>query len=164
MKRLLMFIHLVLLLCCAFGCQQDSQSAREDAATALLKSDRAWARTTTAEDFMSFLAEDAIYMNADWGAMEGKNKYGPWLDQVFSRTDLVLDWDPARVGVGQSADMGYTAGDWRATWTDGEGKSVGVSGSYMGVWKRQDDGEWKVVAQMEFRGNSLFQQQETSAE
>ena len=39
MKRLPMFIPLVIWLCFSFGCQQGSQSAREDAATPLLEAD-----------------------------------------------------------------------------------------------------------------------------
>ena len=136
--------------------EPSTQSTREGAVTSLLDADRAWARTTTAEGFMSFLADDAIYVLFHARVMEGKKAWGPWLKELFSLADFVLDWEAVQVEVGPSADMGYTAGDWRATWKDADGKPIDRRGSYLAVWERQDDGKWKVIAETEYKGTSVW--------
>jgi ketosteroid isomerase-like protein len=113
---------------------------------------------------MSFLAEDAIYLYSPYFVKIGKKEWGPWLDEAFSRAEFELNWEAVRVEVGPSADMGYTAGDWRATWKDSEGKPNEVTGSYLAVWERQDDGEWKVIAESEYSGKTLFELHETRIE
>jgi ketosteroid isomerase-like protein len=134
------------------------QRAAGDAAAALLEADRAWARTTTAEAFKSFLTEDAIYLYYNEHVMFGAEEWGPWLDRMFATDEFVLDWKAARVEVGPSADMGYTAGDWVSTWRDAEGVAVERTGSYVAIWERQDDGEWKVIAETEAAGTPMFRQ------
>ena len=54
---------------------------------------------------------------------------------------FTLEWSPVRVEVSQSADLGYTFGNWIFTNAKKE-KSYGV---YMTVWKKQTDGSWKYV-------------------
>lgn len=165
MIRLLMLISLAILLCFTLGCQQDSQIANEEANTALLEFDRAWARTTTAEGFMPFLDEDAIYIAYQrWRVMIGKKEWGPWLHAAFSRSEFVVDWEAARVEIRPSGDIGYTTGDWRATWKEPDGKPMEFLGSYLAVWELQDNGEWKVIAYSEDAGNTLFKFREAPSE
>jgi hypothetical protein len=52
-----------------------------------------------------------------------------------------LEWGPDTVGVSASGDMGFTSGPWsaHAAGTDGL-----VHGHFLTVWKRGDDGIWRV--------------------
>src|SRR5262249_2029332 len=52
-----------------------------------------------------------------------------------------LEWGPDSVGVSASGDMGFTSGPWsaHAAGTDGL-----VHGHFLTVWKRGEDGVWRV--------------------
>jgi hypothetical protein len=52
-----------------------------------------------------------------------------------------LEWGPDTVGVSASGDMGFTSGPWtaHAAGTDGL-----VHGHFLTVWKRGEDGIWRV--------------------
>lgn len=52
-----------------------------------------------------------------------------------------LEWGPDTVGVSASGDMGFTSGPWsaHAAGTDGL-----AHGHFLTVWKRGDDGIWRV--------------------
>jgi ketosteroid isomerase-like protein len=105
-----------------------------------------------------------IYLMYHRHVMSGKKEWEPFIHQMFSRPEFELDWEPARVEVRPSDDIGYTAGNWRATWKDADGKPTELSGSYLAVWERQEDGEWKVFAETEDAGKSMFQLREIRPE
>jgi hypothetical protein len=67
----------------------------------------------------------------------------PALDALARDADdgAPLEWGPDAVGVAASGDMGFTSGPWtaHAAGTDGL-----VHGHFLTVWKRGDDGVWRV--------------------
>jgi len=67
----------------------------------------------------------------------------PALDALARDADdgAPLEWGPDTVGVSASGDMGFTSGPWsaHAAGTDGL-----VHGHFLTVWKRGDDGIWRV--------------------
>jgi ketosteroid isomerase-like protein len=55
-----------------------------------------------------------------------------------------LTWKPGReVLVG--GDVGYTVGTWERQPPPGSGQTNLTRGNYLTVWRKQDDGSWKVV-------------------
>jgi ketosteroid isomerase-like protein len=50
-----------------------------------------------------------------------------------------------------SGDLGYTYGNYVFVTTNKEGKPVTNYGKYASIWRKQKDGQWKVVVDM---GNS----------
>jgi ketosteroid isomerase-like protein len=59
-----------------------------------------------------------------------------------------LQWQPVKIDVAASGDLGYTVGTWQLTGKNHKGEPVSMKGKYMTVWKKQADGAWKVVADM----------------
>lgn len=55
-------------------------------------------------------------------------------------TSVMLTWQPLGADVAASADMGYTYGIYRLE----AGDSV-QRGTYVTIWKKQEDGRWKFV-------------------
>jgi ketosteroid isomerase-like protein len=47
--------------------------------------------------------------------------------------------------MGPSGDMGYTWGHFDGRSKDAGGNPVVTSGRYMTIWRKQPDGNWKVV-------------------
>lgn len=52
-----------------------------------------------------------------------------------------LEWGPEIVGVSASGDMGFTSGAWSA---HAPGTAEMAHGHFLTVWKRGDDGVWRV--------------------
>lgn len=64
---------------------------------------------------------------------------------VYADTSFSITWDPNYAEVAASGDMGYTVGRYeRRSRVDGD--TVVDSGTYLTVWRRQEDGSWKVKA------------------
>jgi ketosteroid isomerase-like protein len=59
-----------------------------------------------------------------------------------------ISWQPSKVDVSSSGDMGYSMGSYTLTMKDAQGNPVTDHGKYTEVWKKQADGKWKTVADM----------------
>jgi len=64
---------------------------------------------------------------------------------MFADPEFELSWDPTFASVGPSGDLGYTIGTYEMT-ISGEARPVTSTGSYLTVWRRQANGDWKVEA------------------
>lgn len=64
---------------------------------------------------------------------------------LYADTSFSITWEPNYAEVATSGDMGYTVGRYeRRSRVDGE--PVVDSGTYLTVWRRQEDGTWKAKA------------------
>ena len=92
---------------------------------------------------------------ADWFADDGValgNGAAPLLGKVaivksatWAAKDYQLTWTPTDALMGPSGDMGYTWGHFEGHSKDANGNPVTTSGRYMTIWRRQPNGDWKVV-------------------
>jgi ketosteroid isomerase-like protein len=92
---------------------------------------------------------------ADWFAGEGValgNGAAPLIGKVaiaksagWSPRDYQLTWTPTDAMMGPSGDMGYTWGHYEGRSKDSNGNPVLTSGRYITMWRREPDGNWKVV-------------------
>ena len=87
--------------------------------------------------FLAFLAEDGIVFRP--GPVNGKEVWGK-----RDETGLDLVWEPTFAVIARSADFGYDTGPakWRAN--KKEEKFTG-HGQFISIWKKQQDGSWKVA-------------------
>ena len=60
-----------------------------------------------------------------------------WVD-VFARPDFFLTWKADKVVVTESGTIAYSSGSWRMS-------GPNATGPYLAVWRRQADGQWKVL-------------------
>jgi ketosteroid isomerase-like protein len=51
-----------------------------------------------------------------------------------------------KIDVAKSGDLAYSLGTWQLKGKNPKGEDVTQSGKYITVWKKQQDGRWKVVA------------------
>lgn len=92
---------------------------------------------------------------ADWFAGDGVelgNGAAPVVGLVaiaksanWSPKDYQLTWTPTDAAMGPSGDMGYTWGHFEGHSKDANGNPVTTTGRYITVWKKQQDGTWKVA-------------------
>jgi ketosteroid isomerase-like protein len=97
--------------------------------------------------FLTYFAEDGVEI-VDGGGINDKDamrKQPPWPEGT------TLTWTPVHAEMAASGDLGYTYGKYVYTAKNKEGKVVANYGKYTSIWKKQKDGQWKVVVDM---GNS----------
>jgi ketosteroid isomerase-like protein len=92
---------------------------------------------------------------ADWFAGDGValgNGAAPLIGKVaiaksatWSPKNYQLTWTPTDAMMGPSGDMGYTWGHYEGRSKDANGNPVLTSGRYITMWRREPDGNWKVV-------------------
>ena len=78
----------------------------------------------------------------------GKAAIAKLTASAFTIPDFKLTWQPEKVVVARSGDLGYTSGTYIWTFKDASGKPVSDKGKYLTVWRKQADGSWKVLFDM----------------
>jgi uncharacterized protein (TIGR02246 family) len=113
----------------------------------IMEADRAFARATAengAEGWVSNFAVDGIMVSGQT-VVSGHDSIRALMTPLFADSTYSLEWEPRRAEVAISDDLGYTWGVYRRSRTDAGGDMVTETGSYLSVWRRGEDGEWKVV-------------------
>lgn len=112
----------------------------------LLQTDREFARATKAkraDGLISYFADEAVVPKNP--PLAGKFAIGDYYQKVFSVPDFSLTWVPTKAEVFTGGKLGYTVGKYVAKFKDKSGKRMEQDGTYITVWKKQDDGSWKVI-------------------
>jgi ketosteroid isomerase-like protein len=97
--------------------------------------------------FLTYFADDGVEV-VDGGGFDTKDamrKRAPWPEGT------TLTWTPIKAEMAASGDLGYTYGNYIYTAKGKDGKLVANYGKYTSIWKKQKDGQWKVMLDM---GNS----------
>jgi uncharacterized protein (TIGR02246 family) len=135
------------------GCSKSNgagASGNAQDATQAIKADEAkWNKQFAAQDqegLVSHYAEDAYFVAPGVAGTEGATP----IRQIFANAST----DPAfqvhfssdKIDVAKSGDLAYARGKFSENYTDkATGKVMSDSGSYITVYKKQDDGSWKAV-------------------
>ena len=93
--------------------------------------------------FADWFAEDGVSLGNGQPPGVGRVaivKSANWSPQVYQ-----LVWTPTDAAMGPSGDMGYTWGHFEGRSKDANGNPVVTTGRYMTIWRKQPDGNWKVV-------------------
>lgn len=93
--------------------------------------------------FAAWFAEDGVTLGNGAAPVVGRaaiEKSANW-----SPRDYQLTWTPTDAVMSPTGDMGYTWGHFEGHSVDANGRPVTTSGRYMTIWRKERDGEWKVV-------------------
>ncbi|MGA3091199.1 MAG: nuclear transport factor 2 family protein [Terriglobales bacterium] len=145
MKRIAITV-LVLLAVVAWGTEAKSPSGAD--LLFQLEADFAADVASHGHDaFLSHFAEDGVEVvdGGGFDSIDAMRKRAPWPEGA------TLTWTPVKADMSASGDLGYTYGNYVFTAKNKQGKVVVNYGKYTSIWKKQNDGRWKVVVDM---GNS----------
>jgi ketosteroid isomerase-like protein len=93
--------------------------------------------------FADWFAEDGVALGNGAAPLVGRvaiAKSANWDPKVYQ-----LTWTPTEAQMGPSGDVGYTWGHFEGHSKDANGNPVVTSGRYITIWRKQPDGNWKVV-------------------
>ena len=65
-------------------------------------------------------------------------------------TSFTMTWEPKGADISSSGDMGFTYGVYKVATAD-----TTLQGTYLNVWRKQDDGTWKFVVDTGNQGISM---------
>jgi len=100
------------------------------------------------EKIVAFYADDASMLMPNMAILTGKDAIRSSL-QAFVAGDpnFALSYSSTKVEVARSGDVGYSQGTYTMKMTDPKTKKVLTeNGKYVTVYKKQADGLWKAVA------------------
>ncbi len=121
------------------------------AADAVRAADAAWLKVYAARDLdksVAFFDEQGSMLVPNAPIATGKDAIAKLIARGFALQDYKLVWHPDKAGVARSGELGYTSGTYELSFTDTSGKTISDKGKYLTVWKKQADGAWKVLFDM----------------
>jgi len=155
MKKLLMVIPLVFLLCFTFSCQQQGEEVAEESVVDV-EADKAavremlnqYAVACNTGDFdlwISLWADDGVQMPPDTPARIGIEQIREAMKPAFDQMTLdmtITSIEDAKV----YGDLGLTRCEYQLDMTPkAGGEIIHTTGKALTLYERQSDGSWKVV-------------------
>jgi uncharacterized protein (TIGR02246 family) len=146
-KKLLTLMGILIAGACSSGATID----REANVAALRETAEAYHAAASGKDaqaVITFYADDAMMVPPNADRVEGIEGVRNYRFGFIETPGVELRFETIRVEVASGGDMGWTLaiGDVNFTRPDGEPGSDRVRDFH--VWKKQDDGSWKVVVDM----------------
>jgi uncharacterized protein (TIGR02246 family) len=114
-----------------------------------------WNKASQARDLdkaVSYYAEDAVFFVDKGALVKGKNSIRMAWKDILAPTAPALSFTTSFVEVARSGDIGYEYGTAEFTTTDKKGKPSVEKGKYVTVWKKQPDGSWKAIVDIDNGG------------
>ncbi len=109
-----------------------------------------WAAAAQARDFekvISYYSATAIELPPNAPARKTREEIKKHWQTLIETPGASLNWQPTKVEVSESHDLGYIAGTYEYTATNAAGKKIVVDrGKYLTVMRKIDDGTWKCAA------------------
>ena len=151
MKKLFPIVATLLALAIS-GCAPQVDVAVEEAAIRSEDADclNAWAAKDV-DLVLSCYSDDASVFPSNAPIATGMEAIGALWSQVFETPGFAVSWDISKLEVSRAGDLAYGHGTYEAMVNDAAGNPVTERGKWVGVWKKQADGQWKLVADI---GNS----------
>lgn len=140
--RCLLLILCMLASCKPFKFEFNEQQERIKAYNNMLQADTDFSKRSEEigirRAFLEYIENDAVILRPG----ELPRVDGNAIDFLSSMDDSLakLVWNPMGGDISQTADMGYTFGTYNLQLGDSL-----YTGSYVTVWKRQENGNWKFV-------------------
>ncbi|MGW8264841.1 MAG: YybH family protein [Longimicrobiales bacterium] len=145
------FVLCILLLGHLTGCRgaptPEDRGTIDSWRAELMAADRAFNEATAnlgASGWASFFAPEGAMISEGVGEIRGPAAIETRMEGAFSDSSFRLSWEPIRAEVSEGGDLGYTVGRYRSLRLGNLGQEVRDEGLYVSIWRRQDDGTWKV--------------------
>ena len=145
-------ISLLLCVILATGCAAPDRVDVKKETEKLLQTDRDFAAASVshgAADAFNMYLHDNATMFSD-GRFPIVGREAAYNLMKAGDRGSVLKWTPRAAEVAGSGDMGWTWGEYVLILKEG-GEEKKSYGKYVNVWKKNSDGDWKVIADI---GNS----------
>jgi len=136
----------IVLIVAATGCQQPKKNTTNvvNEKIALMKTDQEFSEMSVAKGmkqaFIEYIDSNGVLLRPGHLPIVGASAIDFLIQQ--NDTGYTMNWQPQNAFVSQSADLGYTYGVYALQPTTID---TIIYGTYVSIWKKQNDGKWKFV-------------------
>ena len=133
------------------GCQKQATAGAdaEQIKSAIKADEKKWNEEFKAKDqeaLIGHYADSAYFIAPGVKAANGSTEIRKAYAEGLADKNFELSFASDKIDVGGSDDIAYARGRFNEKYTDPKtGKVMSDSGSYITVYKKQQDGSWKVV-------------------
>jgi ketosteroid isomerase-like protein len=127
------------------GC--DETKKRKRMANELIELDREFSRLSIEkgahESFLAYIDDSCVLLRPNRTPVVGRQK----IKEMYCTPDtsFTLHWEPLNADISSSGDLGYTYGVYTVEMDSPEGTLVTKEGTYVTIWKKDRNGNWKFV-------------------
>lgn len=141
-----------LTLLVAVGCTSQPAIDLDAERNTLLAADQAWFEAYSASDnpadaFVAQVLDDATLLPPDSPLAQGKEAIHAVISGLGAMPGFSITWGVDAADVGGGGELGYTIGHYEMKMDAPDGP-ISISGKYLTVWEKQQDGTWMVAADM----------------
>lgn len=114
----------------------------------LLQLDREFDQATAEkgiEAWLAYFAANGSMLPENGPPITGHEAIRQTMSPAFGNPDFSLRWQPARADILIPNVLGVTVGRFERKTKNQQGKTTIQRGTYASIWRRQDDGSWKIV-------------------
>ncbi len=145
MKTLLYVLLMLLLVPIAPVSAAPAAGLTDADVTAIKKHSAAWVKAAQAGDWNTMVAvyaEDALYLPEQAPMLQGRAAIRGDFDSSPKMTDLTV----VQLEIDGRGDLAFARGTFSFTMAPEAGaRPVTVTGKYIEIWKKQADGQWRIV-------------------
>lgn len=136
------------------GCSKGNESATaaanpQDAVQAIKSDEAKWNKQFAAKDqegLVAHYADDAFFVAPGVAGTQGSTPIRQVYATASTDPAFEIHFSSDKVDVAKSGELAYARGKFTEKYTDKKsGKVMSDSGSYITVYRKQDDGSWKAV-------------------
>lgn len=141
-KRFSFLIPVSFIAVVLFSCNVKKETPKDLSADEILNADIAFSdmsrQVGMKKAFLEYIDNDGILLRPNHPPIIGADA----IDFLSSTNDTTykLTWKPAKAEIAKSGDLGFSFGIYELT-----SKDTVLKGTYVSIWKKQSDGEWKFV-------------------
>lgn len=95
--------------------------------------------------FSALLDTDTVFVSEAGPPARGRQAVRVKWALFFDPAGPSLTWEPYEGEVSSQGDLGYTRGKFLFQGKDGSGQAVTERGEYLSIWRKQEDGTWRLV-------------------
>jgi uncharacterized protein (TIGR02246 family) len=148
MRKLTLSVCTLLLSLSLGACKEKAPDTAADE-KAIRDNEAAWVKDWQAKDpdkIVSHYSPDAVLLVANVPAMKGSDAIKSGIAPMLKDPHMSLTFTPTVVVIAKGDDMAYTQGVYTMTYSEPKtGMTLIEKGKYVTVYKKQDDGTWKAV-------------------
>ncbi len=141
-KGLLRFFLICIMTFLLTGCPTEHNVKVEVWIKEITAADKAFSDLSKKEGmrkaFIEYMENDGVLLRPNHPPIVGADAID-FLSQSVD-TAYTLTWIPSAADVSQSGELGYSYGTYTLQMSD-----TALYGTYVSIWKKQDDGKWKFV-------------------
>jgi ketosteroid isomerase-like protein len=116
----------------------------------------AWSKAISVKDLektLSFYAADGQYLPAGRAAASTSDERRKLWVEDYGTPGFASEEITKKIEVARSGDLAYQLGTYTLTVRAEKGKRAHSTGKFVVVWKKQADGEWKAIADIDNADN-----------